>query len=108
MKIPVIGLATIICLLIASQASADLITPPGGYSASLDRKTEGSMTNTCAEEANTVTYRHITFLPSDEEADRAGITLYKLTDMMSVCGKRTDDDRDNVDAAPPSVVHYRN
>jgi len=58
--------------------------------------------------ASIVTYRHITFLPSSEEADRAGLTLYKLTDMTSVCRKRSNGGLDDSDAASASAVQYRN
>jgi len=153
MKMPTIGLLTIIYLLYASQAPANSIPPLGGKSASLDRQTEEYVADTCSEEASEtskikgvsifyrnakqldeqscedvpitthrtneifydkhdtyssiVTYRRITFLPGNDEADRAGMTLYKLTDMMSVCRKRPDGDMDDSTAAPPSAVKYK-
>lgn len=154
MKMPTIGLTTFICLLIASQAPADLITPPSGYSASLDRRTEGSRTNTCPEEASdpskettisisfediklldkqscedvaettyrknkvlyanygeyasVVTYRHITFLPGNEKTDHSGMTLYKLTDVTSVCRKQTEGEMGDAHAAPSAATHSNN
>jgi hypothetical protein len=154
MKMPTIGLITIICLLFASQAPANPIPPLGGKSASLDRQTEEYVADTCPEEASEtsenrifsnfyrevkqvdkqscedipkttyrtneifydnydtyssiVTYRRITFLPGNDEADRTGMTLYELTDMMSVCREPSDSDMDEASAAPPSAVKYKN
>jgi hypothetical protein len=154
MKMPTIGLLTLICLLYASQVPANSLPPLGGKSALLDRQTEEYVADTCSEEASEtskirgisifyqnainldrqtcedipiatyrtkdtinnnydtyssiVTYRRITFLPSNDEADRAGMTLYKLTDMMSVCRERSDSEIDDAKSAFPAAVKYKN
>jgi hypothetical protein len=154
MKMPTIGLLTLICLLLTSQVPANSLTPFGGKSALLDRQTEEYVGDTCSEEASEtskirgfsifyqnvikldrqtcedvpittyrtkdtindnydtyssiVTYRRITFLPSNDEADRAGMTRYKLTDMMSVCREPTESEMGDAKAALPSAVKYNN
>jgi hypothetical protein len=60
------------------------------------------------EYASIVTYRHITFLPGNEKTDHSGMTLYKLTDVTSVCRKRTEGDMGDGNAAASSAAYSNN